>query len=330
MFKKLLGTIADGFQVGIGSVVSYLRNNRLDLPELSADPDAPGSGRGYLYHKSGKWYVRTPSSIVEISHLHANKANLDLINQGLGTTDRPTFNGVIVPTGQNFKSGDEGQFQFFYNGTNCYLQLLSGGDLVVWDASNSKVLGRFVPGESDGHFEAHYNGSKVMETTANGLNLVAGKKFTVGGVDVADILSGRILQIVSDELEVEDAYTTTSSDYQDTPLSLAITPSKTSGKIILCCMVTGYQETTTLQTYKFSQSRIVRGASTQVGQALTLGLTSTGANIPVGKNYKEISFLLVDSPNTTSSVTYTLQVKSGNSNITTGVSCGNFYALEIG
>ena len=126
--------------------------------------------------------------------------------------------------------------------------------------------------------------------------------------------AGNIIQVVS--TTKTDTFTTTSNTFTDvTGLSVDITPSSTSSKILVTVNVTG--------SGKANQSRapvrLLRD-STLIGNATDVGNRNAAFGVLYsisddnGISTANIQFL--DSPNTTNSVTYKVQIanKNGNSN----------------
>ena len=126
--------------------------------------------------------------------------------------------------------------------------------------------------------------------------------------------SGTILQVVS--TTKTDFFTTTSTTMTDiTGLSVSITPSSTSNKILVTGMVVGSQSTSAFSTYN-----LVRG-STDISQstgASSLNVSffhdnESFGDFDRGLTYMPINFL--DSPSTTSSTTYKVQVDSNGGSV---------------
>jgi len=136
----------------------------------------------------------------------------------------------------------------------------------------------------------------------------------VNGTVATTATAGKILQVVS--TTKTDTFTTTSNTFTDvTGLSVDITPSSTSSKILVTVNVTG--------SGRANQSRapvrLLRD-STLIGNATDVGSRNAAFGVLYsisddnGISTANIQFL--DSPNTTNSVTYKVQIanKNGNSN----------------
>ena len=119
---------------------------------------------------------------------------------------------------------------------------------------------------------------------------------------------GKILQVLT--TATETATSTQSTSYVDaTGMSLSITPSSTSSKIIIVCCGTA---NVIGQAY-WGYYTILRG-STDLGNPSNgkglLGLYSNDVN---ADTHAPMTVFYIDSPNTTSSTTYKLQLKVSNS-----------------
>jgi len=161
------------------------------------------------------------------------------------------------------------------------------------------------------------SGSVSLQAPAN---TTGGANRTITLPDAADgtILTttnpkaGNIIQVV--QTLKTDAFTTTSSSLVDvTGMSVDITPTSTSSKILVQVHlgISGGAQ------YSYAHYVLLRG-STQIG----IGTGATGSNqtnISFGTNWNTpneyighaASFQFLDSPSTTSATTYKLQVKSG-------------------
>ena len=120
----------------------------------------------------------------------------------------------------------------------------------------------------------------------------------------AAIPTGKVLQVVS--TSAANDLGTTSTSYVDIHLSLNITPSATSSKIFL--VYTGNNETNGTGGNKLSLQML--RDSTQIADA-----TGVGA---LGSNYGNVTsnaLSVLDTPSTTSQITYKMQGKSDDGTI---------------
>jgi len=115
---------------------------------------------------------------------------------------------------------------------------------------------------------------------------------------------GSVLQILNTTFNT--GVTTDSSSYTDTGLSLSITPSKSTSKILV--IATGFFVGGTSSTWCFGQ--LVRNSTAIcLGTGATHNCTWGVAGSQAINSGATISYL--DSPATTSAVTYKIQFKSG-------------------
>ena len=121
-----------------------------------------------------------------------------------------------------------------------------------------------------------------------------------GGTGATSFSPGKLLQTVNGTLS---SYVDTSStSYADTGLSVAITPSATSSKILVLVNHTGLMKESSNNAGKIELYRVISG-----GSSSSLGMfendfgrtASTALNIVGGSSTSHL-----DSPNTTSAITY--------------------------
>ena len=140
-----------------------------------------------------------------------------------------------------------------------------------------------------------------------------------GKVAFPNTNTGKILQVVQDTKT--DTFTTTSaSDVEVTGLSVSITPSSSSNKVLLSVhlgLVGGGQN-----AYAgFTLYREIGGSSTDLligdagGGNRPSRTFAANTNSSGTYNATAAGFQLLDSPNTTSAITYKIKVRSGYSNV---------------
>jgi len=120
-------------------------------------------------------------------------------------------------------------------------------------------------------------------------------------LDSDKLPSGSVLQTKS--VKYQTSMVTSSTGYVDSGLSLSITPTSTSSKILV--IVNQSISPITVGTNTYARGRVLRG-TTEINADQRLLL-----NHRYGHTYYSVSIL--DSPATTSSVTYKVQVGTGNS-----------------
>ena len=125
--------------------------------------------------------------------------------------------------------------------------------------------------------------------------------------------TGCVLQVVSATKTDTFSSTTTGSWLDVTGLSLSITPSSASSKIMVFGRVTGAGEATVTRM----QMRLVRDSTAiSVGDASGSRLQVSGGELYYGVENDSLlnsTAFFLDSPATTSSTTYKIQVRNGNS-----------------
>ena len=132
---------------------------------------------------------------------------------------------------------------------------------------------------------------------------------TIQEADGSAFAFGKILQIVS--TTTESSTTTTSSSFTDcTGFSLAITPSATSSKVLIVACSSIEQD----GSANFTHATIARG-STNLGHS-SGGLVNSHEYYYPGQQDQEqpCTLVFLDSPNTTSSTTYKVQIRLNGGN----------------
>jgi hypothetical protein len=152
-----------------------------------------------------------------------------------------------------------------------------------------------------------------------------------GGVPVwaAPAGGGKVLQVVMGTYSTQTL--TSSTSYVDTGLSVSITPTLSTSKVLVLVSNSAYVANSASASSVNGGFQIVR-ASTNI---VTLsGAMQTNINANNGAMSSMFSYAYLDSPATTSATTYKLQQKVDNSNgfiITSlGSTTSNITVLEIG
>jgi len=146
------------------------------------------------------------------------------------------------------------------------------------------------------------------------------------GIVDADLPAGSVLQVVS--ATTQTPVTTSSNTFIDTGLTANITPSSASSKILIFVAQNGCHKNN-LSSANMLDIQLIRGA-TNLGQfAGALAQTSSGED-----NNVSTGFCFVDSPSTTSSVTYKTMFNSRNNTSSVsvqyaGVSTSSIVLMEI-
>ena len=152
-----------------------------------------------------------------------------------------------------------------------------------------------------------------------------------GGTGATSFAPGKVLQVQSTQLQAE--FATSSTSFTDvTSMAVTITPSATDSKILLLCNTNTYQNTDTAYWAMRWERAISGGATTNIGHG-TYGL-SFARSAQAHDFWGGVGMTYLDSPSTTSAVTYQVQASTtGSGSLTIGVntsSTNSVYALEIG
>ncbi len=151
------------------------------------------------------------------------------------------------------------------------------------------------------------NDSGVLSVGANNTVLTADSSTATGLKWAAAAGGGKVLQVVSGTTNTATTIATTA--YTDTGISLSITPTSATSKVLILISASLYYSRSS--TIQLGSNQIVRG-STSVFETFY-----TGYEAPSGNNfiYYLNPFTYLDSPATTSSTTYKLQAKVAYTNL---------------
>jgi len=136
------------------------------------------------------------------------------------------------------------------------------------------------------------NVNTIGARTGNNITLASGDNFYI---------PGHILQVVQGTYATETA--TTSSSYVDTGLSVNITPSATSSKILV--ITTHHTHFNRSFDYGGGYIKVLRD-STSIDEIREWMQVGTGSYVAVGRT---VVSTVLDSPSTTSQITYKSQFK---------------------
>lgn len=167
-----------------------------------------------------------------------------------------------------------------------------------------------------------FEGQMIYETDTDLLRIWNGSTWKT--LAAAAATQGTILQTVESANDTT-LRATTSTTFGDSGLTLTITPSSTTNKILCVSMINGYcgGSATGLGI------RLLRGASTVVGSDLDNGYGSASGNA------FNMALYYIDSPATTSAVTYKIQYNRNQGATTAYMNAAGagtmsrFFAMEI-
>ena len=145
----------------------------------------------------------------------------------------------------------------------------------------------------------------------------------------AAIATGKVLQVVNLYLSTGNVTTTSDSFVDVTGMSLVITPSATSSKIYLQLLTNMYHNTD-VSYWMLRYSRAISGGSTTTFGDGTYGLAAARA-AQAHDFWGGVSMQYLDSPNTTSEITYKVQFREDGGTVTFGLNNmpSNMVAIEI-
>ena len=140
----------------------------------------------------------------------------------------------------------------------------------------------------------------ARSATALDATVLTGNLPAISGASLTGISAGKVGQVVN---KVDDTYQATSSNtFADTSLSQSFTPTATSSKVlIMCehqCMKSSGNTGVALQLLR---------DSTNLGQFISIGGETEEST---RNDFGSACFFYLDSPNTTSAVTYKTQMKN--------------------
>jgi hypothetical protein len=147
-------------------------------------------------------------------------------------------------------------------------------------------------------------------------------------LEFATAPSGKVLQAITATDSTQRSTTSTSFVTVSNTLSVSITPASASNKIFLIASSSLYQSSAQI----YAMATIFRDA-TDLGAASNKGLTSMYTP-PSGDAASSMCMTILDSPNTTSAITYQVYFRtsnvSGNAELNQNTVKGCITAFEIG
>jgi hypothetical protein len=158
--------------------------------------------------------------------------------------------------------------------------------------------------DSSGVLDLQSAGTTIATVSSAGIAMASGKTLTGDAIS-----NGKILQVL--QSVKTDTFTTTNTAFQiPSGLSVAITPSSTSSKILVMVTTQFAVDADTGHGYAILQrdgTVILQGDAAGSRPRTYVAQNNFGSNAP--PNYQLVA---LDSPSTTSAVTYSLGVRSSN------------------
>ena len=177
--------------------------------------------------------------------------------------------------------------------------------------------------QADGVQKASISSAGLFTSTTIDATVLTGNLPAISGASLtgftdSQMPAGSVIQVVY--MLTTTATTTSSTSYVDTAVTLNITPSNTANKILVIANLTGIVAESNLSALSM---QIVRD-STTIYQNLNFLYGTTSA---MNANFDLIT---LDSPSTTSSTTYKIQIKNRESNnITVGANVDDDCSITL-
>lgn len=234
----------------------------------------------------------------------------------------PTTNfGWVMPTSTSLVTNLPADFNTFGQAVDTSMSELLGGTTgqVLSKTSNTNMDFTWVtptdqtPLTTKGDLFTFSTVDARLAVGTNGQTLVADSS-TSTGLKWATASSGAVVQVKS--MSTTTAASTTSSTFQDSNLTLSITPTSASNKILVLATVNGILRAATLSGVGL---QIVRTSTAISVFEKNLMYTDSGGGTFVGAS----SNVYLDSPATTSATTYKVQFRSVNGSNSVSVQNGN-------
>jgi hypothetical protein len=146
----------------------------------------------------------------------------------------------------------------------------------------------------------------VIVDGTNGVSFPVG----AGGTSATQSASSKVLQVVT--VNKTDTFSTSSTSFTDiTGLSVSITPTSTTSKILVMASINGTGSSTVVQ----SMIQLVRNSTAiDIGDAASTRIqATTNLYTAAADGVAMATPIYLDSPSTTSSVTYKLQMRVNSS-----------------
>jgi len=180
--------------------------------------------------------------------------------------------------------------------------------------------------DTDGNNIINESGNTItIGASGDTIDITSGATFDVTGATVTGLTTGKVLQVVTATDSTQRTTTSTSYVTASNTLTANITPSATSSKVLIMLSTTAFNAANAYTYYTiYRDSTNVASNSSQNELSAVYGDAGVNA-VPL-----HISFL--DSPNTTSQVTYQayMKVQSSTGYFNVNGNTGSIILMEIG
>ena len=168
------------------------------------------SNTGVLKIQTGTENAITATKNAQVELYYDNVKKFETDSLGTIVTGRMLFGDSSGVNDHRLKFGDSGDLQIYHDGSHSRIQdagtgklILQGSEINLNNSDSSEYGLRVI---EDGAVELYHNGTKKLETTANGIELPASNSIFLGGkIDMTDSSStstGRILLGTGDDLQI--------------------------------------------------------------------------------------------------------------------------------
>jgi len=239
-----------------------------------------------------------------------------------------TTSGLMLRDNMQFKAGTGNDLRIYHDGSHSRIHqdgtgylIFQANNFLVKNEANSENLAHFING---GACELYYDNSKKFETTSGGINVTGA--ITVNGSALG---SGGLISTDSDSGYLTSGDMSLSSSYTEI-MELQITPSSSSNKVaILSSMViqTNGNNSWGGPAANHKVTRTVGGTTTTL---IDQNILYQRDNIYAHKYLMAPSSIdYMDSPNTTSQVTYKIYAKYSDTAGSGSIKSYNSIAMEV-
>jgi len=145
--------------------------------------------------------------------------------------------------------------------------------------------------------------AKIVDGTIVNADINASAAIVSTKLSGVGAVAGQVIQVVNQFYDTQTSINTT--DFTDTGLSLSITPASASNKILVSFYPSFGAVSGSYSAFKLFRDSTEIGSSTQTGTGIECfaGYTSR-----LNQNVMSLPIVFLDSPSTTSAITYKLQV----------------------
>tara|TARA_B100001093_G_scaffold366186_1_gene350962 strand:- start:289 stop:1731 length:1443 start_codon:yes stop_codon:yes gene_type:complete len=223
--------------------------------------------------------------------------------------------GLIFADNKKANFGGESDLSIYHDGSNSYIDDSGTGDLnirgnnIELHKHTGETYAKFI---ANGAVELYFDDAKKAETVTGGFTVTGvctATSFAGDGSALTGVSGGKILQVVSVSKSDTTSISASSGSFNDiSGLSASITPASSSNKVLVLFNVNAGMRS----GYRGS-FRLVRGSTAiNIADASSSVQRMTFSSIETKNNSasEQVSSNFLDSPSSTSSVTYKVQLEA--------------------